>query len=486
MSTEIQSVALINPENVKRVISSAEKSLKGCWAKLILFQNREVSKKEQFEALISFQPELLSTLVELESYYNEVCEMERNLTAKKAIVQGIYKDEMERIARYKKLLDAIIDVGKSLGDAFAWLFYLNNRNLLKKHYEHQFVPRLPTRIGGKGEVEFIRNCQMFGHYFVLSHSITTFLREGDMSLIGPGSHQVAAIGELKTEKISETELATSIYFLGGRKLPKNMLPKISKKPQTGSDSKETWDANFVERLKKQIGTMKKFFEKSKPVKIPEKLKMSLAPAKLERLFNKSSADDWGHVQVGRGLFLIGIKFEDCSWADQVTKGPPNEGAAYKQNLNRVKLQAREIVNNNLPDNGLIIGSMFYPGEGRYELGLKMRPLFWWPLSAEVREAIIFKRMWIMTLYNPAFLIKALRESGFDVLFKKSGGLQVSKKFGAGHMHIVGVSYLYEMIQTHLFSEETIVTMLKKSVEKVEKAKIKKTTYVDLDFDFAFQ
>ncbi len=486
MSIEIQSVALINPENVKRVISSAEKSLKGCWANLMLLQNQEASKKEQFEALISFQPELLSTLVELESYYNEVCEMERELTAKKAFAQSIFKNEMERIARYKRLLDGIIDIGKSLGDAFAWLFYLNNRALLKRHYKHQFVPRLPTRIGGNGEVEFIRNHPVFGRYFVLSHSITTFLREGDVSLIDPGCRQVAAIGELKTEKKSETELTTSIYFSGGRKFPKNMLPKISGKPQTRQDSKSTWDANFAGRLKKQVGRMKKFFEKSKSVTMPEKLKMSLASAKLERLFNKSSADDWGHVQVGRGLLLIGIRYEDCSWADQVTKGTPNEGTVYKRNLDRITLQAREIVDKNLPDNGIIIGSMFYPGEGRYELGLKMQPLFWWHLSVEVREAIIFKRMAIMTLYNPAFLIKALREAGFDVQFKKGNGLHVSKKYGAGHLHIVGMSYLYELVQTHLFSEETIVTMLKKAVEKIEKAQIKQTTYVDLDFDFVFQ
>ena len=92
----------------------------------------------------------------------------------------------------------------------------------------------------------------------------------------------------------------------------------------------------------------------------------------------------------------------------------------------------------------------------------------------------------MTFYNPAFLIRALREAGFDVQFKKGNGLQVSKKYGAGHLHIVGVSYLYELIQTHLFSEETIVTMLKKSVEKIEKAQIRQTTYVDLDYDFVFQ
>ena len=170
----------------------------------------------------------------------------------------------------------------------------------------------------------------------------------------------------------------------------------------------------------------------------------------------------------------------------MTKGTPNEGELYKRNLNRIPLLAREIVDKNLPDNGLIIGSMFYPGQGRYELALKMRPLFWWPVSAEVREAIIFKLMGVMTVYNPAFLIKDLREAGFDVEFKKGNGLHVTKKYGVGRMHLVGMSYLYELIQTHLFSEETIVTMLKKMVEKIEKAKITQTTYVDLDFDFVFQ
>jgi|GEM_PF-1646231 hypothetical protein len=486
MNSKIECVALINPENVKRVVSAGEKSLKDCWAKLIVLQRQDTSKRERFEPLISFQPDLLSTLVNLESFYNEICEMERELVAKKAIAQDIFKDESERIARYKRLLDGIIDIGKSLGDAFAWLFYLNNRALLKKHYEHPFIPRLPTRIGGKGEVEFIRNCQMFGRYFVLSHSITTFLREGDVSLIAPGAHQVAAIGELKSEKKSDMELTTSIYFLGGRKLPKNMLPKISGQPQTGQPSSATWDADFKVRLKKQIGSMKKLFETREPDVMPEKLRMSLAFAKLEKLYGKSSADEWGYVQVGRGLLLIGVRFEESSWAEQVIKGPPNEGDIYKKNMERIPLLAREIVDKHLPDNGLIIGSMFYPAEGRYELGLKMRPLFWWPLSAGVREAIIFKKMVVMTLYNPAFLIKALREAGFDVEFKKGNGLHVTKEYGLGRMHVVGMTYLYELIQTHLFTEETIVTMLQKSVEKIEKARIKQTTYVSLDFDFVFQ
>jgi hypothetical protein len=95
--------------------------------------------------------------------------------------------------------------------------------------------------------------------------------------------------------------------------------------------------------------------------------MTLACSKLAKLFNKSSPDTWGEAKVGRGLLIIGIKFEDSSFCSQVTKGPANDGGVYKKNLERVPMAAREIVNKSLPDNGILIDSMFYPAKGRYEL-----------------------------------------------------------------------------------------------------------------------
>ena len=394
---------------------------------------------------------------------------------------------MQKLKRYKSVLDGIIDIGKTLGDAFAWIFYQHNRPLLKKHYEHEFIPRLPTRLGGRGEVNFIRNHQMFGRYFVLSHSIATFLREGDVSLIDPNSLQVAAIGELKTQRINKTLATTRIFFLGGRKLPKYMLPKMSKKSKPKLDLSQILDPETVNRLKRQVQGIKKVFLQSTPNAAPEKLRMNLACSKLEKLFNKSSENIWGQVRVGRGLLLIGIKFEDSSLVSWVTKQPANEGdEVYKKNLERMRMGAREIVNKNLADNGCKIDWMLYRPKKRYQLQFRMRPLFWWPLSMEVREALIFKRMAVMTLYNPAFLINALRHIGFDVQFKKEGSIEISKKNSAIFLKLVGVNYLYEMIQTNLFSEETIITMIQKFVEGVEKANIKQATYVDLDSDFVFQ
>jgi hypothetical protein len=478
-------IALINPEDVRSIISSAEAALKACWEKLTILQTRQISKKQRLEIFISFQPELLSTLVKLESLYNAICENERQVRANAAVFRKGFPDEITRIKRYKELLDGIIDVGKSIGDAFAWIFHLHNRPLLRKHYEHQFIPRLPTRIGGTGELEFIRNCQMFGRYFALSHSITTFLRVGDISLIDPTTLHIAAIGELKTVKKSATEIITTVVILGGRKLRRNMFPKPHRKTSR-EPSRANWDARFSTRLEKQVKNMKAFFKKNEPALTPEALEMSLSFPKLDKLFKASSEDNWGNVQVGRGLLLIGVRSRDTSWAEQVDKVPENEGEIYKCNMDRIPRQAQVIVDKDLSDNSLIIDSMFYPAKGRYELELKMRPLFWWPLSLETREAIAFQKMRVMTLYNPAFFIKALREAGFDVESNKGSDLHVTRKYRNGCLKIVGMRYLYKLLQTHLFKEETIVKMLQKAVQKVEKVQIKQSTYVALDFDFAFQ
>lgn len=84
------------------------------------------------------------------------------------------------------------------------------------------------------------------------------------------------------------------------------------------------------------------------------------------------------------------------------------------------------------------------------------------------------------------LIQELRRIGLDVEFKKAGGIFISKKHADGALKFVGVDYLYKMIQTHLFNEETIISLVQKSIEKVEDANIKKAAYIGFDYDFAFQ
>jgi hypothetical protein len=213
--------------------------------------------------------------------------------------------------------------------------------------------------------------------------------------------------------------------------------------------------------------------------------MALACSKLTELFDNSSGSVWGRVTVGQGLMLVGVRREHSSLFDRLTGGISNR-EEYKRNQDRVNLAAQDIIDKTLPDNAVIISSMPYPTQDRYELELGMRPLFWWPVSTQVREAVIFRRMAVMTLYNPVFLIDRLRRAGFDVESNGAGMIGISKAYGQGRMKLIGLTYIYDLIQKHLFSEETVVAMIKRAVGSVEEAGIQQTTLVSLDFDFIFQ
>src|ERR1035441_2005331 len=486
MPPRIMIISLVDEENVRSAVSGAENSLRECWAKLVLLQNEDMSRVEFLAALTSFQPTLLAALVRLESFYNELCQAKRDLVSHKAHLKPhSFSEERRKLEKYKDLVDAVIDIGKALGDAFAWLFYQRNRWLLKRHYEHEFIPRLPTRLGGAGEVGFLKNHPTFGRYFVLSHSITTFLRLGDVSLIDPRNLKVAAIGELKTQKVSGTEATTSIFLLGKSALPPDMLPKLSPDPQATQRINKQLDPKVLARLKRQMRSIENSFKQPRAKIAPEPLAMALACSKLTELFDNSSGSVWGRVTVGQGLMLVGVRREHSSLFDRLTGGISNR-EEYKRNQDRVNLAAQDIVDKTLPDNTFIISSMPYPAQDRYELELGMRPLFWWPVSTQVREAVIFRRMAVMTLYNPVFLIDRLRRAGFDVESKGAGMIGISKACGQGRMKLIGLTYIYDLIQKHLFSEETVVAMIKRAVGSVERANINQTSYVGLDFDFVFQ
>jgi hypothetical protein len=479
-------ISLVDEENVRSVVSAAENSLKECWAKLVLLQTEDISREEFLTALTSFQPTLLAALVRLESFYNELCQAKRDLVSHKAhLKQDEFAKETRKLEKYKGLVNAVIDIGKALGDAFAWLFYQRNRWLLKRHYEHEFIPCLPTRLGGAGEVGFLKNHPMFGRYLVLSHSITTFLRHGDVSLIDPRNLNVAAIGELKTQKVSGTEATTSIFLLGKSALPPDMLPKLSPTPQATLRIKKQLDPKVLARLKRQMQSIENTFKQPRVKIAPNPLGMALACSKLMELFDNSSGTVWGRVMVGHGLMLVGVRRELPSLFDRLTGGI-SDREEYKRNQDRVALAAHNIVDKTLPGNTVIVGSMPYPTQHRYELELGMRPLFWWPLSTQVREAVIFRRMAVMTLYNPAFLIRGLRNAGLDVESKGAGMIGISKAYGRGHIKLIGVPYIYDLIQKHLFSEETVIAMIKRAVGSVEEAGVQQTSWASINFDFIFE
>jgi len=466
---------MITEEQVRQTVLKAEEIFQDCWKKL--------SDMNNAETLFSFQPTLLAALYQIEATYRAICREERKLNSQKTSANHKQVSEStQTLARYKRVLTQVLDIGKALGDSFAWIFYGNERELLKKHYDHEFIPHLALNAGGRGEYEFAKNTPRFGKYIVLMHSITTFLRLGDVSLIDPIDLKVAAIGEIKSHQKSETEISVNITLVGG-KLPKEMLPKILE--VQAKPISEQLPPELLDRLKKQLKGMQEAFKPPLRKDPPENVGMLFIEMKLKELYDQSSIGKWGSIKVDRGLLLVGIRFKEMPLYSQLRGEPIDTGANFQRNLETLKSPTAEIIDKSLPQNFILTSWILYPAEGRYFLPFGMRPLFFWPLDAAVRKSIIFQEMRVMTLYNPVFLINDLRQIGLEVEFGKDMEFKIVKKNGEKRVECLGMGYFIGAIRTQFLADTGVVTMIQLAIEKVEKEGFKEPTHISLDFDFLY-
>ena len=140
---------MLNHEQIKHALSDAEQSFKSCWSKLVTIRNAESNKSDMMNSMLTFQPTLGVALYKLASHYNAVCKEARDLVGNKSkLNRKSVRCRIHSLDRSKLMLQEALDVGKALGDSFAWIFYRGNHGLLRKHYEQQSNPHPPTWAGG--------------------------------------------------------------------------------------------------------------------------------------------------------------------------------------------------------------------------------------------------------------------------------------------------------------------------------------------------
>jgi hypothetical protein len=473
-------IHVITEEQIEKTISQAERSFQDCWVKLATMKD--------VEAFFSFQPTLLNALYRVEAVYQAACKEKRELIAQKSESDTKqFSERMKILASYEKILNQVLDMGKVLGDAFAWIFYGTEKQLLKKHYEHEFIPHLSLGIGGRGEYEFANGAPRFGKYLVLMHSITTFLRHGDVSLIDPADLKVVAIGEIKSQKKSDTEISVAINLFG-KKLPKGMLPKTSElQTEPVKTISDQLPPQLFERFKRQAKGIQEAFEPQFQNHPPENFEINLLQlSSLKGLLDRSLVGKWSSIKVDRGLMLVGMKFEIIPLYLQLKREPLENGESLKQNLENLKEATAEILDKNLSHNHILTSWLLYPIDGRYFLPFGMRPLFFWPLDVAVRKALIFQQMRVLTLYNPAFLVNDLRRAGLEVELGKDKDIKIVKKIGRKHIVFSGVGYFIGMVKTQFVSDASIVNLIQRAMDKFEVEDFSEPSCIDLNFDFIYE
>ncbi|MDB6068708.1 MAG: hypothetical protein JWR26_4916, partial [Pedosphaera sp.] len=155
---QITTIWMIGVQRVKIAITEAEQEFKICWSILIAIQEGANSgMKISPELLFSFQPSLCSSLFKLETLFSELCKERRIALAKTSKPkQKWHLERVKTLDCYREIVTQAMDVGKSIGDAFAWIFYQRDKELIRNHFAQQEIAHSPVGVGGRGEIEFIR------------------------------------------------------------------------------------------------------------------------------------------------------------------------------------------------------------------------------------------------------------------------------------------------------------------------------------------
>src|SRR5438046_7311545 len=108
---------------------------------------------------------------------------------------------MKCLADYREGIKHVINIGKGLGDAYAYWFYRNDLELLEKQFTHNRMDSTLPETGAKGEFHFLKNIRHLDGNLCIYHGITNILRYGDFSFYDLKKHHVAEIAELKTKSL---------------------------------------------------------------------------------------------------------------------------------------------------------------------------------------------------------------------------------------------------------------------------------------------
>lgn len=380
-----------------------------------IFLDLKYLRIENNEAIISFQETLAEVMYDVSSRYNVLCREFPDC------------DEKES---YKNMMKILIKQSKAIGDGYAWLFYRKNIEAIREHLEHEDNGLFPTRNGGIGEIEFIKQNKVFEGCFVIYHSITNILRNGDFSLITLDG-KLVGIGEIKTKQI-ENELLIDVY------ITQRMLPCDNEMESIAIDDERIW-----QQLRKQLEQQENIFN-AQSIELKQQTDLTFIYNLIEESVNKDKA----------------IVSDDCSMIVYVLdKEKENAQSKYSPEIisNNIISLLPFILNDNFISNN-IIQSELTVDERLWEL-----PLIWWNLPEYVLMNIMMGKWLVLTWFNEGYLLNELRKRGYEI--QRDGKcISIEKTISNKKVGINNLSMYIKMATTGFVEVKSVVDTIEKSID----------------------
>ena len=446
--------------DIRALIDFTEVNYTKCWNILV---SMKPGSGVQFDAteFLTFQWTLCVALMELERFYGITAREQKRLIAEKPQMSAVwFRNQMARLDEYRQLIERVISIGKTLGNAFAWFFYQNDRPFLMAHAAQQRQLHLPLGIGGLGEYAFIRNTRHVDGQFVLYHGITTILRLGDVSLIDLKSWKVTALGELKTEKTGDAKLTVHVVLMG-------------QKPTSGTVGDNSTRHDMQHQMSLSPSALDRFQRQQRRMAsmISEETQreagLSLAvtdktySAELDVFLGRIKRDQFSYQQLGNGLLLAGYGRRKSSLYGRLTgRGP------HSFDLDALPEHAVKILSSDSHRSRISIADLEDSTQAHLLMGGV--PLFWRQIDAANLRKVILQEVLLVTIYNPGHLFAKLEAAGFTLKLEV-GEHQFSVARQAGH-RMVGIDrcgHFTLMVQHGLCTEEKVVEMMVMACDEME-------------------
>ena len=434
---------MTNKEHIAEIIKQAEKDLTKCFSILISL------KRKSFNGLEDFQPMLAETLYNLTNTYNDI--------------RAIYKESLQKQQNsenakewkaYKEAIKFLMKIGQNMGDIFAWYFYSNNLNLLQKHYEHDETGFFTPRLGGYGEVEFLRNFQFVGGCLLILHANTTLLRVADFSIYHPNKGIVGTI-ELTTEKPAGNFFDINANIVSDNIEIVNAISNDIKKISSNivAEKKEPKIAD-VSRFEKQIEKQKRLVDTSK---VYENITQKYYDAEVE-ILDKAYKNS---VAINTDKFLVVLAkssyhktFEERLLTKQSSELPP------------ISSLSECLSNGFIKDDSKF--NMYKLGEiSPFDISPNTTPIFFRDMSSDLYYDMLFCKTQLITMLNPSFILDYLSKNKCHVLVdKEKKKVEVTKEVNEKEYKI-NMDCLFNVISSFMLSEKAVIQLLDEILERIE-------------------
>lgn len=455
-------------QEVKEFIDKIDVKFQELWETLSYFKGNKSDGLG--ERAIDFQSTLANCQFSIDKKF-------RQIRAKQKEVRNSRKDysKSEYVLLDKKLtncqsaLTHLIYLGKSLGDAFAWFFFQNDRDLLDEHLLHQDEFLMPSgELGRMGEMGFIQNIRIIEDNLVIYHGITNILRVGDFSLVNLKTHRFTGISELKTDRMNGDEVSVRFITFGPKDKVNPLFSKFSKEPEERPDIEGSVKDERDQRLDKQIKTMVSTLENA-----------DIKPSKTDTIYSKSYLDELKKLlekdhpivsclKASDGMLFVVVRNQETRLSKRLFETSPFMDA----DKTGLEEQFLSIMDKSTDKNKLLFGTIHYAQEKGINTCQGTKPLFWSELPIEYVKKIYFGEIEVLTIYNPLHLWRILEKKGFKSEYIESLNehcLVMKRDSGTIEMAFprTSMGYFFNLITCHLTDERTILKMIGETIESVK-------------------